>query len=88
MKVVLFVVFSPCVTDNSTYIGSAMFGVGDESLTVNTWEFYVSYPGLLVKMAVTRDHCIPVAETIKGTIDGGQCVLLIGKGLQSDQILM
>ena len=48
---------------------------------MNTWEFGVTNPDYMVKLAVTRDSCIPVAETVNSKINGGQCVLFVGTGL-------
>ncbi|XP_076460736.1 uncharacterized protein LOC143293575 [Babylonia areolata] len=62
-----------CIPDNATFVGASEFGYGHNSLRVNTWQF--TYPlsannnsGII--LTVTQDHCVPVTESIIGSIEG------------------
>ena len=48
-------------------------------MNVNAWEMswsmadYGENSVALVKLAVTRDHCVPVAQTVVGSYGGSEC---------------
>ncbi|KAK3794394.1 hypothetical protein RRG08_061061 [Elysia crispata] len=62
----------PCLPDSATYMGSAMFGYGTESLEVNTWEFERASGNskVLIRRSYTKTTCVPVVEAYYGTVDG------------------
>ena len=69
----------PCISDDATYLGPAVFGYGPNTLNVNTWEvtvpqarFAASDGDILMKMVVTREHCVPFAQVIMGSFGGSE----------------
>jgi hypothetical protein len=61
----------PCITDNSTKVGSKdVVGLGDNSMTVDT--FRLDYGAVAAYISVTSDSCVPVLETIRGTLDNSK----------------
>ncbi|XP_060562004.1 uncharacterized protein LOC132721675 [Ruditapes philippinarum] len=60
--------FGGCIPDNSTKVGSKdVVGLGDNSMTVDT--FRLDYGAVAAYISVTSDSCVPVLETIRGTLD-------------------
>ncbi|PVD34848.1 hypothetical protein C0Q70_06127 [Pomacea canaliculata] len=64
----------PCVTSNATYIGKGVLGYGNDSLTVNTWQYIETSTGLSARAAVT-DDCVPVMQIVIGEISGASTQL-------------
>lgn len=57
-------------TGNATYIGKGVLGYGNDSLTVNTWQYVETSTGLSARAAIT-DDCVPVLQIVTGDIGGG-----------------
>lgn len=67
--------YASCIPETAKWLGSATVGFGLKSLMVDTWVFSGPIPGLdsnniRVTMSVTRQHCIPFAETLVGNFTG------------------
>lgn len=63
-----------CLTDNATYEATISYGLGDDTVTVDT--YHIVYGDTEVYFAVTADTCMPVAMDTFGPIPGSSCFLL------------
>ena len=62
-------------TDNSTKVGTNdVVGLGDNKMTVDT--FRLDYGGVVAYISVTSDSCVPVLETIRGTLDNSKFIFV------------
>ncbi|XP_053392815.1 uncharacterized protein LOC128555201 [Mercenaria mercenaria] len=61
--------FGGCIPDNSTVVGQKdVVGLGDNVMTVDTYR--LDFGGVVAYISLTSDSCVPVVETIRGSLDG------------------
>ncbi|KAH3864415.1 hypothetical protein DPMN_027433 [Dreissena polymorpha] len=68
--------FIGCVSENATLVGSQdSVGFAPNVLRLNTYS--MDGPGLREYASFTSDACVPVGDTVRGTIDGSECSPLL-----------
>ncbi|KAK7112980.1 hypothetical protein V1264_012349 [Littorina saxatilis] len=60
----------PCIPDDAKYLGQTYLGFGEDKTQFRTWSFRRGDQGRNVSMtvSVTLHDCVPVMETISGTL--------------------
>lgn len=61
------------ISDNATVVSEKdVVGLGDNDMTVNTYR--LDFPGVAAYISLTSDTCVPVVETIRGSLDGSKFI--------------
>ncbi|KAL8565550.1 hypothetical protein ACOMHN_049526 [Nucella lapillus] len=60
----------PCMPEDASFLGKTYLGFGEDTTRFQTWSFKRIDQGRKISMvvSVTSQHCVPVMESITGTL--------------------
>lgn len=74
-----YAMLEPCMPENAAYLGETYLGYGADKTHFRTWSFRREDQGRNISMTVaaTVQDCVPVMETITGTLGGARTDSLV-----------
>ncbi|XP_046579103.1 uncharacterized protein LOC124286720 [Haliotis rubra] len=65
-----------CIPDDAVKVRESYIGSGVSAIPFTTWQFLVPESGNVIRLSVTDKGCIPIFESLFGTIQGGSADIL------------
>ncbi|XP_067672114.1 uncharacterized protein [Haliotis asinina] len=65
-----------CIPDDAVKVRESYIGSGVSAIPFTTWQFLVPATGNVLRLSVTDKGCIPIFESLFGTIQGGSSDIL------------
>ncbi|XP_046354359.2 uncharacterized protein LOC124133835 [Haliotis rufescens] len=65
-----------CVPDDAVKVRESYIGYGVTAIPFTTWQFLIPKSGIVMRLSVTDQGCVPIFESLFGDIGGGSADII------------